>query len=512
MLMVTQFLFIIFVSFLNGCIASAFAEATADGQQPHPAPQVQVATVPTQVSPTPAQSTLQQQPATSASVPVSPPIQAASAPEQSEVASAAQHSYDDAARVSQKAGAKITEHVRKAQQALKKVKKTAKKLVKSFTLEPKNPFPQFQALPIPSKSVGNKTEISVSISASLSGKNGIIGTHVNEGMLLVFNHINTDNPTSNYFIQTFSGDDKSEILRARENINQLKSNSPIFLSMLGDENLFTALPSILRNQLLGLFPIAGVDTLRKAGYRNLVFFRPPYEKEIEALTAYAVYRLRRKKVAIFYEESDWGNECRKKVVEVLRRFDIKPVEMAAYPDGSVNVSDAVDRIAKKSPNVVFCIATSRPASTFVRLAINKGLYKSVFLGFSELVAVQKILSKLRGASMITSSVVPDPLRSSLPIAQQFRTAMQTHLPNQAVGPFYFEGYINALIFLKVLNTIQPPVTTEKIVAACEGFKEVDIHGLKLSFNAVTRTLSDQVWINEGEEKDFIQASEIKMDE
>ena len=158
------------------------------------------------------------------------------------------------------------------------------------------------------------------------------------------------------------------------------------------------------------------------------------------------------------------------MVEVLKRFNLKPVVLAAYPDDSVNVADAVDRIAKKSPNVIFCIATSRPASTFVRLAINKGLYKSVFLGFSELVAVQKILSKLRGASIVTSSVVPDPLRSSLPLAQQFRTAMQMHLPNQAVGPFYFEGYINGLIFLKVLNSIQQPVTTEKIIAAYEGFK------------------------------------------
>lgn len=419
---------------------------------------------------------------------------------------------DDAARASQKAATKITEQVEKATKALKKVTKTAEKLVQAFTLEPKNPFPQFQPQQIPSKVVGTKTEVSISISTSLSGKNDIIGTHINEGMMLVFNHINTDYPSSNYFVQTFSGDDKSDALYARNNINQLQSNSPVFLSLLGDENLFTALSSMLRSQLLALFPIAGVDTIRKAGYRNLVFFRPPYEKEIEALTAYAIYRLRRKKIAIFYEESDWGNECRKKVIEVLKRFDIKPVELAAYPDGSVNVSDAVDRIAKKSPNVVFCIATPRPASTFIRLAINKGLYKSVFLGFSELVVIQKILNKLRGANMITSSVVPDPLRSNLPLVQQFRTAMQKYLPNQAISPFYFEGYINALIFLKVLNMAQPPITTEKIISTLEDFKDFDLYGLKLSFNPAIRTLSDQVWINEGEGKDFIQASDIKMDE
>lgn len=423
-----------------------------------------------------------------------------------------QPTYEQAGQVSKKAAEKITTQVRKAQKALKKVKKTAKKLVQAFVLEPEIPFPPFQSRDVPSKAVGNKTEVSACVTASLEGRNSIVGAQVNEGMQMVFNNLSAEQPDTQYFTKIFSIDDKSETLKVRENVKELEKDSPLFLSMMGDDILFASLAHIVRNHLLVLFPISGVDALRSEKFRNLVFFRPSYEKEIEALTSYVVYRLRRKKIAIFYEESDWGNECKKKVVKILQKFDLKPVEAASYPDGSVNVSDAVDRISKKSPNVVFCIATSRPASTFVRLAINKGLYNATFLGFSELVPIQKVLSKLRGARMITSAIVPDPLRSNLPLAQDFRNAMQKYLPNQAVGSFHFEGYINAIILMKVLNMIQPPVTTEKIIATLEGFKNFDLKGLPLTFDPKTRTLSNQVWINRGEDAEFIPSQAIKMDE
>lgn len=408
---------------------------------------------------------------------------------------------------------KISQQVEKAQQALKQVKKTTKKLIKSFSLEPKTPLPSFTSLDIASKTTGNKIEIPVCISASLEGKNSIIGSQIHEGMQIVFNNLSNDQPDTRYFIQLFSLDDKSEPVQAKENIKQLEKNSPLFLSMMGDNLLFTSLTYLLRHNYISLFPISGVNALRNEKHRNLVFFRPSYEKEIEALVTYAVYRLRRKKIAVFYEESDWGNECQKQVIQVLKKFDIKPVVMASYPEDSVNVADAIDRIAKKAPNVIFCIATPRPASTFVRLAINKGLYNSVFLGFSELVSIQKVLNKLRGARMVTSAVVPDPLRSNIPLAQEFRIAMQKYLPNEAISPFHFEGYINAVILMKILNSIpQLPITTEKIITSLEGFNKIDLKGLVLSFDPTLRTLSDQVWINKGQDYEFIPYQSIKMDE
>ncbi len=413
---------------------------------------------------------------------------------------------------STKAATKITEQIQKAQKVLKKVEKSAGKILKAFELSSEQSFPPFESKNILLKESNGKSEIPVCESASLEGKNSIIGSQIHSGMQIVFDNISTDIPDSKYYVRLFSTNNGSEPHEARTTIKSLQINSPIFLSFMGDDVLFSSLSYLVKNHLLAIFPVSGIEHLRMQSFRNLVFFRPSYEKEIEALVNYLFYRLRKKKVAIFYEESDWGNTCRQVVVNILKKCGLRLVAQASYSEGTVDVSEAVTKISKKGPSAVFCIAHPRPASTFVRFAINKGLYNAVFLGTSELVSIQKVLKKSRGARVITSSVVPNPLLSTIPIVQKFRDAMNKYLQNQAISPFHLEGFINATLFIKVLNMIVTPITTENIISVFENMQKFDLDGLVLNFDKTTRTLSNQVWINRGEELDYLSASSIKMDD
>jgi branched-chain amino acid transport system substrate-binding protein len=365
---------------------------------------------------------------------------------------------------------------------------------------------------VPTKMVANKVEIPICVSASRKGEHSIIGSHLFDGLNLFFNKMSQDNGQAKFVVRVYDADNESDQIKAKDTIIKLSANSPIFMNLVGGANFSAVLPTIQSKKLAMLFPIGCSDGYRINPPRETIYFRPPYEAEMEALVAYVVKRLKKKKIAILHEDGDWGESLCSKLKGVMQKYQIKPVEVAVYPNGTVNVAQAVDAISKKFPSVVFCLATARAASAFVRLAINKGLYRSVFVGTSELVAIQSVLRNLRGVDIITSAIVPDPLKSQLPIAKEFRDNMQKYLSNYQISTFYFEGYLSGALLCEALKIAAQPITIDSLMTVFENLKAVDLGGFKVAFDHATRTFSRQVWINLGNDSEFIPAEEILNNE
>src|SRR5207237_2755839 len=116
--------------------------------------------------------------------------------------------------------------------------------------------------------------------------------------------------------------------------------------------------------------------------------------------------------------------------------------------------------------------------------------------------IQKPLKRSRGIKIITSSVVPDPETSKLKIVEEYRADMAKYAPNKALSVFSLEGYINAALLAECTKSVQFPFTSQKILQSIENIKNVRFKDFVLNFNPVTRTLSNQVWIDTGEGKEW----------
>lgn len=366
-------------------------------------------------------------------------------------------------------------------------------------LEISNPYYN-QTLPDFSTLASAKKEIVLGATLPTGGAVSLIGQDISYGMDLVFNQINQTGGLQGNLIKIKALDSANEVMLAEKNIRDLTQATSFFLSVFGSEAVASVLDLIKANKIFMLFPSAGDAMFRKSELRNILHFRASIADEISALISYAATKLYRNKIGIFYEDSRWGEEGLQQAEAALKKLGFKSLVSASYPENTVEITAAINKIADKSPNAVLCISHARPTYNFIIQALKKGLKSCKFLGLGEVVPIQEILQKSRGINLITSSVVPNPIKSEIPLVVRYRKEMAQFFANKNMSQFFLEGYCAASILVDCLKQIPPPFTLKNLVARLEGFKKFDFEGLSLNFDPATRSLSTDVWINIGKDK------------
>jgi hypothetical protein len=101
------------------------------------------------------------------------------------------------------------------------------------------------------------------------------------------------------------------------------------------------------------------------------------------------------------------------------------------------------------------------------------------------------------------SPVPDPKNSVIPLAIQYRKAMDA--ARNAYDVFSFEGYIAARLFFETVEGIPElePGPSE-LLQQFEMMKNKNFHGMTFNFNKNSRSLATKVWVDTGTEEDWIE--------
>ncbi|MCK4499549.1 ABC transporter substrate-binding protein [Candidatus Babeliales bacterium] len=360
--------------------------------------------------------------------------------------------------------------------------------------------PGRQILPSYSLVNGDENEIVFGSSMPLSGGVSILGRDFTYGVNLVFNKLNRSGGIGGTLVKLASQNDWYDPAKTVQVVNLLQAQTSVFLGILGAENLLAIMPQIKSKQMAMFFPAVGNKVFRKNAPDYMVHYRASMKRELDVLITYVLKALRRRKIAVFYEANRWGEGAVQEVESILAKHGLTVYSSASYPAGTVNVLPAARSIAKTLPDAVICIAQARPAYNFIQQVVNEGLYNASFLGLGELAPIQPIIKKSRGVELILSSVVPDPWRSELGIAKQFRRDMKKHLPNRKISQFLFEGYLAGSVMTNILKRTKKPPTLGNVLEQFERLKNVNFGGISLDFNASDRSLCKDVWINTGGDK------------
>lgn len=348
-----------------------------------------------------------------------------------------------------------------------------------------------------------KNEITIGSTCPMTGAVSLIGRDISDGMNLIFNKLNPLGGIGGKLVRLKTLDSENDVVIGETNALTLLETTPTFLGLHGSKILSCILPKIKNQELLMFFPLAGDRIFRQKDLKYMVHFRASIKEEITALLDYSVNKLRRQKIGIFYEDSQWGQEGLVQAENALLAMGgLKAVVKATYPENTVEITSAIRIISERSPEVVLCISHARPTYNFILQGLKKGLKTCKFLGLGEIVPIQEILQKSRGVELITSSVVPSPFKSEIPLVAQYRQDMAKFYANKSMSQFFLEGYIIAWIFSETLKQIGPPFKIADVMSKLESLKDADFGGLHLNFDPDTRTLSSDVWINLGEKKQW----------
>jgi branched-chain amino acid transport system substrate-binding protein len=253
-----------------------------------------------------------------------------------------------------------------------------------------------------------------------------------------------------------------------------------FVSLIGTANSEAVLPLITAAKIPLIAPLTGASQLREPFNRYVFHVRASYSHEVEKMVEH-VLTIGMNRVAVFYDDDAFGRDVAQAVEAALKKRNLSPVAIGKVERGSIDVSTALQTIAAANPQVIICGSFGKSVIEFVKrmktTPIKPQFYMLSF--FTAGSSIKQLGVDARGIGV--TQVMPSPNAVNRSLVREFHSLMQKHAPKEPISYVSLEGFITAKVIIEGLRRAGSALTREKFTQALEGFKDVDLGGLYLSY-------------------------------
>lgn len=340
------------------------------------------------------------------------------------------------------------------------------------------------------------------------------GDAVTSGANSYFNYANEKNLIKNKKIEFLTYDDKYEPELTIENINKLIFEDKVFtlFGLVGTPTVKRVLP-ILYDENLPLFSaFTGASFLRDNYNENFINFRASYDQEIEALMNYIIYKKNLKKIAVFYQNDDYGEEGYISVLDALKRKNLNLVAEGSYKRNTLSITHALNEIKNAKPEVIFMVGAYKTNSLFIKKAKeNENLKDVIFcnISFGDANSMINELKRLNTNTnnLIFSQVVPNYMDNSIPSVVEYQTLMKKYYPQEELGFLSLETFLSAKVLVNAISRIKGEITREKFIYMIKTTPRNLLDGIPLEFK--NTQLLNKIYLFEYKNDKFEEISNEK---
>lgn len=366
----------------------------------------------------------------------------------------------------------------------------------SHTLDSKKEFYPDLSLPISP----DRPTISLGTTVDLSRIERTFGRQIKNGInARLHKAIQENDPVASQLNIIFQ-DDESSTIKTRKTILELVKKTPLLFSSLGNITVESYVDLLKNKSAYLIFPISGSNLTHNPEMTQVINFRESFEREGEILAAFAFKEFAAKKILVLYEDTPLGIDGLKGIKKYAQEngIDLSTISEVSYQKHDIKFDRQIKIINRIDPGTIIFFMPGRGVLSFVRQIGIENLTGKNLLGTARLnEAFFKKQFQQKGINIITTNFVPDPEKSDIEIAKEFRDAAKAY--NIHIGTFAFEAYINTDLLLYLLKKIDGKVTGEKIVQEAEKIKNLNYKGLHLNFDPQKRNLATTIWIDAGGE-------------
>ena len=340
------------------------------------------------------------------------------------------------------------------------------------------------------------------------------GDSVNSGVNSYFKYANENNLIKNKNIEFLVYDDKYEPELTLENTNKLIYQDKIFalFGYVGTPTVKRVLPILYDEDIPFFSAFTGASFLRDNKNTNFINFRSSYEQEIETLINYLSVQKKLDKIAVFYQNDDYGEEGYISLLELLKKKNLSLVAEGSYKRNTLSISHAFNEIKNAKPEVIFMIGAYKTNSLFIKKAKeNENLKDAIFcnISFGDANSMVKELEKLNTNSknLIFSQVVPNYADKILPIVLEYQNLMQKYYPKEELGFLSFEAFLSAKILVNAISRIKGDITRKKFLYMLKTTPNNLLDGINLEFKNFQ--LLNKIYLFKYENNEFIKIKNEK---
>lgn len=254
-----------------------------------------------------------------------------------------------------------------------------------------------------------KNQILIGTSLPLSGLAAAYGI-IAGGEKAYFDYVNAHGGIYGRKLKLVALDDGYDPAKTLNNVKNLVLSRNVFalLGILGTDNNIAIEPFVTSHQVPLIFPLTGSSKLISPLSKYIFDYLPSYTLEARVLTDYAVNTLHAKKLAVFYQNDDFGKEGLAATTAEALKDGAHVFTSAEYDLTDLDMTTQVQNIQQANPDAVIMFAVPPSALIFLATATKAGFHPQVL---SSSIAADPAIIKALGPTaegMYFDAWLPDP--------------------------------------------------------------------------------------------------------
>ncbi|NPA74404.1 MAG: ABC transporter substrate-binding protein [Epsilonproteobacteria bacterium] len=294
-------------------------------------------------------------------------------------------------------------------------------------------------------------------SLPLSGINKELGLAVKEGAATYFKYTNDKNILRGRKIEFITYDDKYEPELTVENLHKLLDKDKVFalFGFVGTPTIKAIMPIITESDIPFVAPFSGASFLRNPPRENFINFRSSYADEIEKIIEYLVDKKGLKKIAIFYQNDDYGDDGYIATIKSLKKRHLSVIAEGTYRRNTLSVTQALYDIKSSDPQAIIMVGAYKPVALFIKRYREMEKTKTIFCNIS-FVNADELVKEVGydTKNMVFSQTVPSYDDTNIPIVDEYRKMLKKDFPTAKYGFVSLESYIAAKLDIEALKELK----------------------------------------------------------
>jgi len=293
------------------------------------------------------------------------------------------------------------------------------------------------------------------------------GNAVDIGAKTYFDYANKNNLLKNNKIKYLTYDDKYEPKLTLQNTQKFLKNEYLFalFGFVGTPTVKNILPIIYSEDIPLIATFSGASFLRNNSNSNIINFRTSYYNEIKEHIKYLYEHKGFTKIAVFYQNDEYGEDGYVSVVNILKTYKLSPIAEGNYKRNTLSIRHAFNSIKDAKPEAIIMIGANKANTLFIKKAKqNKDFNNTIFsnISFGDASEMIKDLGE-DNENIIFSQVVPSYTDKSIPIIKQYHEISKQYNPNFEPNFISLEAFLSAKIVVTALANIQGDITRQKFL-------------------------------------------------
>lgn len=273
---------------------------------------------------------------------------------------------------------------------------------------------------------GKEETVRIGVAGPLTGSGAVYGEFIRMGATLAQDEVNAQGGIDGKRLELVFGDDQSREDQAAAVATKF-ANDPTIVAVVGHFNSICSLAGKPIYQRAGVVEFSPGSTNVEVTKGSEWTFRNLYHDNYQGtfLARYAQNILGIKRVAVFYDNDDYGSGLKNAFVAEAERIGLTVVGQEAYQrEQTLDFSAAIDKFAAQKPDAIFIAGLYTEAASIAKQTRAKGV-KIPFLA-ADGVSSQGYIDIAGEAAEGTYITTPFIVHPSIggPKAQQFRQAFE----------------------------------------------------------------------------------------